>query len=163
MPLPLQIRGYQTENYLCHAFGCLDNNILEHARINLGYLGLQLHLLNQVLATDCYQVADALELVSVFMAIFGIHILPWIYFNLKLIATSLKRTGHDRGHHLGIGVLVGLIFDVDVFGLGAFANTIPVLPVLRTILGNVDAKENFSTLRVLALFFAQFLATSRFW
>jgi hypothetical protein len=57
-------------------------------------------------------------------------------------------------------VPISLILDIDVFGLGPLANPIPVLPVFRAILRDMNPEENFATTRILALLFAKLLATS---
>jgi hypothetical protein len=57
-------------------------------------------------------------------------------------------------------VLEGLILDVHVFGLGAFANSVSVLPVFGAVFGDVNPEKDLAAPRVLTLLFTEFLATS---
>jgi hypothetical protein len=58
-------------------------------------------------------------------------------------------------------MLVGLVLDIDIFRLRTLAYTIPVLAVLRAILGDMNPEENFAASRILALFLAELLTPTR--
>src|SRR5271157_6078812 len=107
--------------------------------------------------------SNPLVFVAMFHTVFRINILPRINFYFEFVITGFERTVHHHGDHFGITVFESLVFNIDVFGFCPFADTVSVLPVLRTILGDVYPEENFPATRILAFFLAQFLPTSGFW
>jgi hypothetical protein len=92
--------------------------------------------------------------------VFGVNVLTRVNFYLKLIVAPFKRAVKDHGDHFGVIMLEGLVLDIDIFRLCPFADPVPVLPVLRTIFGNVYPEENLSAPGILAFLFAQFLTPS---
>lgn len=120
--------------------------------IDLNAFTFGLHFLNQVFATNELQVANTFVLVAVLRAVLRIDILPGINLHFELMVTTFKSTVHHHGDHLGVGVFESLVFDVDVFGLGPLPDTIPILPVFRAILGNVDSEKDLTASGILTFF-----------
>jgi hypothetical protein len=91
---------------------------------------------------------------------FGVNILTRIDLYLKLIVAPFKRAVENHDDHFAVIVLERLVLDIDVLRLCPFSNSVPVLPVLRTIFGNMNPEKNLAAPGILALLFAQFLAPS---
>jgi hypothetical protein len=100
----------------------------------LEVLSFPLHLLNKILPIDHLQMPDTSVLVTVLGAIFRINVLARINLYLKMLLATLQCTTHYHGHHFGVSVLEGLVFDVNILRLGPFPDTVSVLAVFRAVL-----------------------------
>jgi hypothetical protein len=128
------------------------------AGFDLKVLAFLEHLFDKIFAADLLQMTDALILVAMLRAILWINVLARIDFDFELVLALLQRAVHYHGNDFGVIVLERLVFNIHIFRLGPFTDTVPVLSVFRAILGNMDPKKDLSATRILAFLFPEFLS-----
>jgi hypothetical protein len=150
-------------HFLCHV---VDHLLINHlifgpTVLDLEVFAFPLHLLDQILAADLLQVPDPPVLVPVLRAILGINILARIDLHLKLVVAAFQGAVHDHGDDFGITVLECLVLYINVFRLGPLPDAVPVLAVLRAVLGNMNSEEYLAASRIQTLLFPKLLTASR--
>lgn len=148
-------------HFLCYVVDHLlvDHLIFGPAMLDLEVLAFTLHLLDQILAADLLQVPYPPVLIPVLRAVLGINILARVDFHLKLVVAAFKGAVHDHGDDFGITVLECLVLYIYVFRLGPLPDAVPVLAMLRAVLGNMNSEEYFAASRIQTLLFPKLLTT----
>jgi hypothetical protein len=126
----------------------IDHIIFGPAVLDLEVLTFLFHLLDQVLAANLLQVSDPPVLIPVLRAVLGINILARIDFHLKLVVAAFQGAVHNHGDDFGIAVLECLVLYINVFRLGPLPDAVPVLAMLRAVLGNMNPEEYFAASRI---------------
>jgi hypothetical protein len=101
-------------------------------------------------------------LIPMIGTVLGIYVLTRVDLHLKLVIASFERASHNKRYNFSVPVFVRLIFDIDVFGFRALADSVSVLSVFRAILGYMNPKKDFTAAGILTPLFTQLLAPSGF-